>query len=136
MTLNISSSILSKDLPAISETSFKKIEVLPIPTVLANPTEIAVVIPNGLWIMLSIVIKLLIVAFSDGTDKVWVFPIPVVSINDTAIPALAKVAEIATLMLSWSSLIAKRVDGNKVVTPIPGTSVDSITIADWPTYGL
>ena len=81
--MNISSSILSKDLPAISETSFKKIEVLPTPTVLANPTEIAVVIPNGLWIILSIVIKLLIVAFSDGTDKVWVFPIPVTFMNVT-----------------------------------------------------
>ena len=56
----------------------------------------AVVIPSGLWITLSMVIKLLIVAFSDGTDKVWVFPIPVVLMNDTAIPEFAKVAEIAT----------------------------------------
>ena len=112
--------------------------MLPTPTVLANPTEIAVVIPNGLWIILSIVIKLLIVAFSDGTDKVWVFPIPVVLTNDTATPAFAKVAEIATLILSWSSLIIKRVDGNKVVAATPALTSDvfAIPIADCPVCGL
>ena len=75
---------------------------------LANPTEIAVVIPNGLCIILSMLFKLLIVAFSDGTDKVWVFPIPVMLTKVTAVPAFAKVFATATLIESTSSLIAKQ----------------------------
>ena len=83
-------------------------------------------------------IKLLTVAFSDGTDKVWEFPIPAILTNDTAIPAFAKVAEIATLILSWSSLITKRVDGNKVVAATPALTSDvlAILIADCPVCGL
>ena len=120
----------------MSDMSVKNTESVDIPTSVLNPTEIAVVIPNGLWIILSILIKLLIVAFSEGTDKVWVFPIPVVLTNDTATPAFAKVSATATLIESISSLMTKTVEGNKVVTPIPGTVVAAILIADWPVCGL
>ena len=75
-TLIISSSILNNDLPDISEVSFKNTIVVDIPTLVDSPTDIAVVIPKGLWIMLSIVIKDLMVAFSDGTESVLVFAIP------------------------------------------------------------
>ena len=116
--------------------SFKKMEVVPTPTELASPTKITVVIPTGLWITLSILINVLIVASSDGTDNVWLVPIPLTLTKDTATPALAKVLATATLIVSLDSLIANTVDGNKLVTPIPGTVVAAIPIADWPVCGL
>ena len=78
--------------------------------------------------MLSIVIKDLMVAFSDGTESVLVFAIPTTLVNDTAAPADAKVAEIATLILSPSSLITKRVDGNNVVAATPALVSDVFAI--------
>ena len=135
-TFNISLSILRSDLPSISDTSFKNIEFVDTPTCVDNPTEIAVVIPTGLWITLSILINVLIVASLDGTDNVWLVPIPLTFTNDTETPASAKLFATATLIKSLSSLIAKIVGGNKLVTPIPGTVVAAIPIADWPVCGL
>ena len=131
-TFNISLSILKSDLPCISDILFKNIELVDIPTWVDNPTEIAVVIPTGLWIILSTVIKVRIVASLDGTDNVWLVPIPLPLVNDTATPEFAKLFATATLIESLSSLIAKTVDGNKLVTPMPGTVVVAILIADWP----
>ena len=96
----------------------------------------AVVIPTGLWIILSMLINVLMVASLDGTDKVWLVPIPLTLVNDTATPAFAKLFATATLIKSLSYLIAKTVEGNKLVTPIPGTVVAAIPIADWPVCGL
>ena len=48
--------------------------------------------------------------------------------NDTATPAFAKVAEIATLILSLSPLIAKTVDGNNVVAATPALMSDVFAI--------
>ena len=46
--------------------------------------------------MLSIVIKDLIVASSEGTEKKLVLPIPITLVNETADPAIARLAAIAT----------------------------------------
>ena len=88
--------------------------------------------------MLSMVIKDRIVAFSEGTERVLVFAIPTTLVNDTAIPADAKVAEIATLIVSGSSLITKTVDGNNVVaaTPALASDVFAIPMGDCPVCGL
>ena len=72
------------------------------------------------------------VASSDGTERVLVFAIPTTLVNDTAAPADAKVAEIATLILSASSLITKTSDGKNVVADIPAlvSPVFAIPIRD------
>ena len=57
-------------------------------------------------------------------------------VNETAVPAFAKLAAVATWIISASILIAKTLDGNSVVTPMPGTSVLAIPIDDWPDCGL
>ena len=57
-------------------------------------------------------------------------PIPVILVNDTAVPAFAKLAAVATCIISLSTFIAKTVDGSSVVRPIPGTSVLAIPIDD------
>ena len=137
-TLIISSSIFNNDLPDISEVSFKNTIVVDIPTLVDSPTDIIVVIPTGLWITLSIVIKDLTVASSDGTERLLVFAIPTTLVNDTAAPIDAKVAEIATLILSASSLITKTVGGNNVVAATPAlvSDVFAIPIDDWAVCGL
>jgi len=86
--------------------------------------------------MLSILINVLIVASSAGTDNVWLVPIPVTLVKETAVPAFAKLAAVATCIMSLSTFIAKTVDGNNVVMPIPGTSVLAIPIDDCPDCGL
>ena len=137
-TFIISSSILSKDLPAISEASFKNILSVDMPTSVDSPTETTVDTPIGLWIILSMLINARIVASSDGTDKVWFVPMPVIFVNETAIPALAKLAAIETCIISESILIAKISDGNNVVaaTPVFTSDVSAIPIGDWPDCGL
>ena len=96
LTLIISFSILINDFPEISDTSFKNIMSVDNPTAVDNPTEITVENPTGLWIILSILIILLIVASSGGTETVFVLPIPITLVNETASPAEAKLAAIAT----------------------------------------
>ena len=76
------------------------------------------------------------VAFSDGIERALVLPSPTTLVNDAAIPADAKVAEIATLILSASSLIAKRVEGNKFVTATPALISDVFAIPILPFNAL
>ena len=135
LTFNISSSILKSDFAEIFEISFKKTDVLPTPTVVARPTEITVVIPTGLWITLSILINDLIEEFIGGTENECVCPIPAPLVNETPIPEFAKLAATATLIVLSSSLIAKTVDGNRSVKPIPVTLVVAIPMG-WLLKGL
>ena len=108
------------------------------PTAVDRPTETTVENPTGLWIILSMLIKPLIVASSGGTETVFVLPIPITLVNVTASPAEAKLAAIATWIVSESTLIAKISDGNKVVaaTPVFVSDVVPIPIGDWPVWGL
>ena len=78
---------------------------------------------NGLWITLSIVINVLLVASSVGTANVWVFPVPTLVIVN-AIPEFALEALDANLNLSFSLIpsvtatIAYTSSGEKfVLTP-------------------
>ena len=57
---------------------------------------------------------------------------PVIFVNETAIPELAKLAAIETCIISASILIAKISDGNNVVaaTPVFTSDVSAIPIGD------
>ena len=57
---------------------------------------------------------------------------PVAFVNETATPALAKLAAIETCIMSASILIAKISDGSKVVaaTPVFTSDVSAIPIGD------
>ena len=88
---------------------------------------------RGLWIILSILMKLLLVATSVWTSNVWLVPTPLRLVNVTAIPAAALLVLIATLILSLVILIGNTSGGNILVFPIPGTEVVTIPIDVFPT---
>ena len=97
--------------------------VEPEPTAVDNWRGIFFLKVNGLWITLSIVIKVLLVASSVGTANVWVFPVPTLVIVN-AVPAFALDALDANLNLvfslipSFTSTIAYTSSGKKfVLTP-------------------
>ena len=127
-TFIISSSSLNKVPPSILDISCNHNVVVPTPTACDNEIPIATLLVNGLCIILSMVITVLVVASSDGTEKVWVFPVPILVIV-RAVPAFALDNEDATLKSFWSNTpsvtdtIAYSLSGKNVVVPAPIVAV-------------
>ena len=127
-TFIISCSSLNKAPPSILDTFCNHKVVVPIPTDCDNEIPIATLLVTGLCIILSIDITVLAVASSDGTEKVWVFPVPILVIVN-AIPAFAFDKDDANLKSFWSNTpsvtdtIAHTLSGKNVVVPAPIVSV-------------